>query len=1161
MYNIIKRYCENEYTNGLLLLDMPTGTGKTYSVIKYIFDAVQDPSNKQKFFFITTLKKNLPEEDLKNFFESAGQTNLFKEKFLRVESNYESVINGLRSEVIKTIPADIKKTDEYKDLEQYINLVKNIRKENKYSLHGALVAAEDTLRRDMEPRFRRMLQMRLAQKYRSVDDRLQAIKTEKDWQWVAELYPSVFMRDRQIIFMSMDKFLSMNSTIVEPSSMLYNSDLIENAVIFIDEFDSTKETVLKNIIQNGLRDRIDYVELFHAVYSALHTHSFPAALTTSSQKRLLGKYKDRPLQEILDKTVKIADEIYRTFSLQYSHKTERVVDDTANNFLFQDHRYHSVLDGNKAYITAISNSKARINTIRFSNERPELDDGNIQVMLGKIRGFITYFMGTVRILAINYQQLKEDWRNPNEDEFTLEEAIRTVLAEFKLNSNYINYLTTQILVDSHKYKGQIQSADFDLSFYEKGFRYYAFEDDYTHDMHSKIMMYSFQITPEKLLLRFCEKAKVLGISATATLDSVIGNYDISYLREKLQKKYITITEEERARLKESFEHSVEGYEKVRIHTALIGTATYSASAWKEVADHPEVAEYLFDLVDQACSEEYVKNRYFRIACAFKNFISHKQIQSFLCVLTKHPRENDKTLDLKVLYDIFDIIVKDQRTVFDVRKNTVQLDGEEYDTKKDEIIKRLGNGEKLFVISVYQTIGAGQNLQYPVPDSYKDKVVCINDRESNGYKDFDAIYLDMPTNLLTQLVPNMTEEDFVKFLFHVEMLQEKAEVSESEAISWIRKAFRCSSSQNTGNEYLRSLYECRSTILMSTRVIIQAVGRICRTNLKSRDIYVFADSRLIDRIDFDVCRGRLFNHEFTELINAFKQSNVRTENEEDQTKKFIQEAQLKSSRVNKFITGLLRESWTDDRIMRWKQLREMALTHPTIMSDQFDPNGIAYNFYIELPCENNRIFYIPEEDFNKIQIFFSKKPGASELSAESSKLTSLMRVDFLRRYFEKHGWATSFVPGKFIMSPTLFNNIYRGALGEVVGKALFYRYANVELKDIEDNDLFEKFDYVVPNSSIYVDFKNWHESSYFESDKELSHIADKARECGGRCIIIANILAEENWAVREKTVNGIKILIVPALLTDEKSPKLVESAWKKIRGCILEYSDQNQPAQI
>lgn len=1121
MYNIIKRYCENECTNGLLLLDMPTGTGKTYSVIKYIFDAVQDPSNKQKFFFITTLKKNLPEEDLKLFFESAGKMNLFKEKFLRVEANYESAINGFRPEVIKTIPANIKKTDEYKGLEQYINLVKNLRKENKPGLRSALIAAEDSLRKDVEPRFRKMVQILLADKYNSAEERLQVIKTEKDWQWVAEMYPSVFMRDRQIIFMSMDKFLSMNSTIIEPSSMLYNSNLIENAVIFIDEFDSTKETVLKNIILNGLRDRIDYVELFHAVYSALHTHSFPAALTTSSQKRLSGKYKDSPLQEVLDKTIKIADEIYKSFSLQYSYRTERVVDSAANNFLFQDHRYHSILDGNKTYITAISNSKARINTIRFSNERPESDDGNIQVMLGKIRGFITYFMGTVRILAINYQQLKEDRRSPNEDEFTLEEAIRTVLAEFKLNSTYINYLTTQILVDSHKYKGQIQPSDFDLSFYEKGFRYYDFEDDYTHDMHSKIMMYSFQLTPEKLLLRFCEKAKVMGVSATATLDSVVGNYDISYLREKLQEKYITITEEERKRLKETFEHSVEGYDKVRIHTALIGAAVYSASVWREVTDHQEVADYLFDLVEQACSEDYDKNRYFRIACAFKNFISHQQIQSFLCVLTKHPRENDKTLDLKVLYDLFDIIVKDQSAVFDVRKNTVQLDGEEYDTKKDEIIKRLGNGEKLFVISVYQTIGAGQNLQYPVPDLYRDKIVCINDRAGNGYKDFDAIYLDMPTNLLTQLTPNMAEDDFVRFLFHVEMLQEKAEVSEKEAISWIRKAFRSKSSQSIGNEYVKSLYECRSIILLSTRVIIQAVGRICRTNLKSGDIYIFADSRLVDRIDFDVCRGRLFNHEFTELIDTLKQSNAGTGNEEENTKKFIHEAQLKSNRVNKFITGLLRESWTDDRIMRWKQLREMALTHPTIASEQFDPNGIAYNFYIELPCDGDRIFYIPEDDFNKVQIFFSKKPGASELSAESSKLTSLMRIDFLRRYFEKHGWATTFAPGKYIMSPTLFNNIYRGALGEVVGKALFYRYANVELMDIEDNDLFEKFDYIVPNSSIYVDFKNWHESSYFESDKELSHIAGKARECGGKCIIIANILAEENWAVREKVVDGIK----------------------------------------
>lgn len=1154
MYDIIKRYCENEYTNGLMLLDMPTGSGKTYSVIKYIFDAVQNTCEKRKFFFITTLKKNLPEDDLRAHFEQAGQLTQFKEKYLRVESNYESVIAGFKSEAAKNIPSEIKKTDEYKALEQYINLVKSLREEKKYSLRSALLAAEDSLRKDAEPKFRRMLQATLAKKYSTVEARLHAIKTEKEWQWVADLYPSVFMRDRQIIFMSMDKFLSLNSTIVEPATMLYNSDIIENAVIFIDEFDATKETILKTIIQNGLRDRVDYVELFNAVYSALHTHSFPAALTTPSRRRQEGPYKDQSLQGILDKTTQIADEIHNTFSLQYSHRTENVTDENTNNFLFQDHQYHSVLNGSKSYITTVANPSERVNAIRFTNNRPETDSVNIQVMLGKLRGFISYFMGAVRILAANYQQCKAERRASDQDEFTLEEALRTVLSEFKLNNTYINYLTSQILVSAHKYKGELQTTDFDLSLYQRGFRYYAFEDDYVHDMHSKIMMYSFQITPEKLLLRFCEKAKVLGISATATIPSAIGNYDINYLSEKLQDRYIVITDTERARLNASFDRSIKGYDQVEIHTELIGCDNYSVSAWREIADNEEMAQYLYNCVEQACSEDrndYNKERYFRIAVAFKSFLCENRIQSFLCVLTKHPRKYDKTLNLDVLLNIFDVIVNFYQIPFNVNKNVVQLDGEEYDAKKDEITKRLGNGERLFVISVYQTIGAGQNLQYPIPKTKRHELIAVNDRPVKGKKDFDAIYLDRPTNLLTQLSVNLAEDDFVRYLFDVEMLQENAEISINTATTHIKKAFRCFSSRNSSNEYADSLYNCRSVLLLATRVVIQAVGRMCRTNMKPRDIFIFADSKLAERIDFSICHGRMFNCEFVELVNALEAASRKSS--DTQVAELLNEAQLKSIRANKYITGMLREPWTENRIACWKQLREMVLAHPTLSVDQFDDKGIAYNFYVEMPQDDNRIYYTQEEDFNNVQVYFAKTLGAAEVSSGTSRLEALMRIKFLKNHFEKHGWATSFAPAKFIMSPPLFNNIYRGALGEVVGKALFYRYANVELCDIEDDELFEKFDYIVPNSSIYVDFKNWHESSKKESDKELDHIAKKARDCGCKCVIIANILADEKHIIRERTIGGIKIVIIPALLTNEANPEPVISAWDKIRECIREYT--------
>lgn len=102
--------------------------------------------------------------------------------------------------------------------------------------------------------------------------------------------------------------------------------------------------------------------------------------------------------------------------------------------------------------------------------------------------------------------------------------------------------------------------------------------------------------------------------------------------------------------------------------------------------------------------------------------------------------------------------------FDKRRNIVFLDGTEYEDKKSDLVERLGKGEKLFVISVYQTIGAGQNLQYTVPEFLKDQVVKINERRLKNEKDFDAIYLDKPTNLIVSLSDNMEEEDFVKYLF-------------------------------------------------------------------------------------------------------------------------------------------------------------------------------------------------------------------------------------------------------------------------------------------------------------------------------------------------------------------------------------------------------------
>ncbi len=96
MYTAIKNYCNNGSENGLFLLDMPTGFGKTHSVLKYIYETSMDDSNSTKrFFFITTLKKNLPKDELRKWFEEANQLDEFNEKFLFIDSNVDCVIENL----------------------------------------------------------------------------------------------------------------------------------------------------------------------------------------------------------------------------------------------------------------------------------------------------------------------------------------------------------------------------------------------------------------------------------------------------------------------------------------------------------------------------------------------------------------------------------------------------------------------------------------------------------------------------------------------------------------------------------------------------------------------------------------------------------------------------------------------------------------------------------------------------------------------------------------------------------------------------------------------------------------------------------------------------------------------------------------------------------
>ena len=340
--------------------------------------------------------------------------------------------------------------------------------------------------------------------------------------------------------------------------------------------------------------------------------------------------------------------------------------------------------------------------------------------------------------------------------------------------------------DKKDSNGKMSLKYFDRSVYDRGFRYYDFIDDPNHSMRSEIQLFDFQDSPERILLHLSEKAQIIGISATATLETVVGNYDLEYLQRMLQDKFYVMPEVDKCRLQESFRTFVANYDKVNIHVEPVCYSTDDTAELAEIFNGNEAlikkyAEKLSILFERV---EYAKNNFIRVVKVMKAFILNDSVKSFLCLNNKLPQENKGLFDIKLLEEFADDIIK----LYGIKglkgKDLLySINSEDYDAKRAEFIQRLSKGEKLFVISSYNTVGAGQNLQYKAPGNAT--IVAVNDYDRGDMeKDFDCIYLEKPTNLLVNVdsKKGIEAEDLIRFVYQMEFLMERGEVSRKDGIA-------------------------------------------------------------------------------------------------------------------------------------------------------------------------------------------------------------------------------------------------------------------------------------------------------------------------------------------------------------------------------------------
>lgn len=1099
---------------GLFLLDPPTGFGKTTSVLNVISRFLKGEScfsKVKRIFFVTNLLTNLPynkllesltDDEKKQCFRAKATIDYILERFLNTNITDGEVLN---SKEYKNL---------YKDVESYQFQINKLKAETdsnqKTGYRNSIRILKQKISTDTEPAFRKYLKSRFIFN-KSIQEKNEFINKNP---WFTSLYPICNIEKYKVIFLSTKKFISPMDTFRRVPFYAYCDDkLMEDSVVFIDEFDSTKQELLDQIIEDGYKTETDIVSLFLSMHYALQNLILPKKIlhTSDYHKAKVEKGEWHTTKEHFEYWRNQFDEKYKKYNINYLMKT---VDFNSNKaFLFDDGKYFTIVkDSSKKYIYANVDKTEDILSLRglcsFS-ENSKL----INFIIRDLEYCIDGFAQALFYVANNFLYYNNQDKQSNEIKYTLEESLYTVLDILNLSDMEKDYLFTKIQTEDYSFKKQDSEEGM-----RKGFNFTEIEDSNYHDMKSVVHNFSFPTTPEDALIKLTSRSLVVGISATAKIDTCVGNYDLSYLINKLSDEYIKIDSDDEVRINDSFQEMLnETKGKYKIHTAVIddnemfSNRDLSESLIRGLFVGESYEHFMNILSDLTDRELYYFNIELKLAY-FYNEIGDKNIKSAIAFVNRFPKTKD-IFDLeRLIYMFISIDKRYNRQAI----NYKIVNSQNFDDEFEETKKLLEQGKQVLLITTYQTVGSGKNIQYPIPKGQETEMIYA-ENDSSGLKDFEAIYVCTPTHLVQNLSYDSENkyEDLAKFLFHQEYLFKKKYLTYSQMKTNIEIGFR----NVFFGERKSSKYSCNGDLYFHTlKIIIQAIGRICRCRSKNKNIYIYTDKELLRNIKV-ACKlkcPKMMNEEFRELIlteidNALLESKI---SEYSNLSKRAYVAIIKAAYT-------VRNS--RQNVIEWQRIREYVLKNPTVNNI----NPMYSTLYFEMENKIAGYSYKQNQKYDIVEMFMEPRFGYTQVSDQACDLPIILSIPYVKDMFNKNKYSTRFEKNKYIMSPSLFKQVYLGALGEVVGKCILENQLGWDLEELDDYSFYEYFDFKIGN--IYFDFKHWNDF-IIDNDKYVKKVENKLAKIKGAKCFVVNLVKRNDAPIKQNI--GETVVQVPYLIDGE-----------------------------
>ena len=1140
--NAICEFVKRSEKKGLVEIPLPTGFGKTHAVMQAISMMTDKDtgsfSDVERIIFTTTLKKNLPVEKLRKYYEGD-----FDNDVLLLKSNIDSLIDFHSTGGLSKIPEKFK-DDTFHLMVKRLDRLKVLqaKKEKSSDDFEFIQELKERVNED-EQVFRKHIRSILCENFRTSVEQRRAIKKKSEFQWIGKLYPYIFIDEKKVIFMSMRKLLSGLSPLAGSGNSLLTEEFLNGAILFIDEYDATKKDVKDEIIEEQLRERLDLVRVFRSVHSTLHSERFSNDLLDALHE------DNHSLQDFYEGIIFHANELYDRFHLGLSYRQEDGLVDRKKNFLFYDSQFQTILEEGKYTISAQEDmARHRMSIIKGESGSSTDGDVAIQDLLRKVDAFMkrfSYFIwrwANAYMIKENSKRMERMAKDGIElDMMTIDNAAYSIIDKFlsdrqekRIIFSYYSKMNMQAMREGQRLP---------YSYFANGFTMFELEDNDANNDDTMMNMVKIKDTPESIMAFIAENALVFAISATAAIPSATGNYCRDYLKEVLKDDFHSLPEEdveltdyirkELDKRNEPYRNEI-GIEVNDIpeDDELIKERLINCFTDKESAKLclNKIEFETSELGEEKCS--YYANKYMRLAYVVRLFANQKDQQTLLYLGKALPKDSDgSTLKKNVLDYIIEMANIDAGLK---GLNMIQpaiLTSSNFDETKEQICERLKNGEKLIIFSSYQTVGAGQNLQYPVNESYRDNVVTLP--HSYNYekeeRDIDSIYLDDIT-YLTENINDIKHFDIKRNMYHLMQVMEcfgNYEISVEAKRELVKAGFN--SLQNILPKCNASLNDAQSIKFHVTRDVIQAVGRMGRTCLRNKHISIYIYEKVLRQIDYNTLMAE-FNSEEVKAIGKKLKTKEVTACIDNQLQLAMLRANTISIQVSGKILSTVKRSfkgeWSDNDMRLWKELRELVLKHPTANEEDLADDDLRAYYINGLQPLSKYLFSVNNNSYRNIHVWFADEDSfrkskqiikdengrlvVHKCSEDDARLQMLLNIKGIREMFQKRGYAEHFQTKKYIMSPALYTNIYKGALGEVCGRYVIENSTSLKLKEIQDGNQFEYFDYRIEDyPNVYIDFKHWKISSapYNDKDAIMTEIRSKMDKIGAQRVYIIGILKD------------------------------------------------------